>query len=331
MRRLNSSIRLIALLGILFTAAWLIASPARGAATRAGAELAPGNTIYAPLMVRQPTATPLPPPTATPPPPGPEWLAYLNTFRAMADLPGVTENPEWSYGDALHARYIVKNDVLSHTEEPSNPWYTPEGAAAAQSGNLAAHSLVDPGDGWAFDTWMQSPFHAVGVLDPQLLQVGYGTYGEADGGLQMAAGLDVLRGLGALPPTVHFPVMWPSDGTAVPLTTHWGTYPSALSACPGYETPAGLPIILQLGSGDLVPQVTGSSFASGGTPLAHCVFGETTYVNPDPSQQSLGRAILDARDAVVLIPRDPLTPGAHYTVSLTVGGQTHTWSFTAAP
>jgi hypothetical protein len=44
----------------------------------------------------------------------------------------------------------------------------------------------------------------------------------------------------------------------------------------------------------------------------------------------LGRNILNARDAVVLIPRDPLTPGTRYTVSITVNGQTHAWSFTVS-
>ncbi|GAH44015.1 unnamed protein product, partial [marine sediment metagenome] len=38
----------------------------------------------------------------------------------------------------------------------------------------------------------------------------------------------------------------------------------------------------------------------------------------------------DSRDAIILIPRNPLTPGASYTVSITVSGQTHTWSFTVS-
>jgi uncharacterized protein YkwD len=286
--------------------------------------------IYVPVVVREPTPTPPPTPTPSPTPPGPEWLAYVNDYRAMAALPPVTENPDWSYGNWLHGRYVVKNDLLTHSEDPSNPWYSAEGSAAGESSNLAGHSAVDPSDEWAIDTWMQSPFHAVGMLDPQLLQAGYGSYREADGGLQMAAGLDVLRGLGALAPGVSFPVKWPSDGTAVPLTSHWSAYPSPLTSCPGYTTPSGLPIILQLGAGELAPDVTGSSFRQGGTPLDHCVFSELTYTNPDPGQQSLGRNILAARDAVVLVPRDPLIPGAGYTASITADGQTHSWSFTVS-
>jgi hypothetical protein len=177
---------------------------------------------------------------------------------------------------------------------------------------------------------MQAPFHAVGMLDPQLSVVGYGSYREADGGWQMGAGLDVLRGLGSVPPAVEFPVKWPSDGKTVSLTAHWGESPSPLTSCPGYSAPSGLPIILQIGSGGLVPTVTAHSFTQDGTPLDHCVFDETSYTNPNGSLQSVGRSILNARDAIVLIPRQPLTRGASYTASITVNGQTHTWTFTVS-
>ncbi len=273
-------------------------------------------TVHLPLVIRPATQA--------------GWLDYVNYYRAMARLPPVTENASWSYGNWLHARYMVKNNVVEHTENPNNPWYTPEGLAAAQSSNLVAHFEVNTPDEWAIDSWMQGPFHAIGVIDPELAQAGFGSYREADGGLQMGAGLDVIRGLGRLPPTVTFPVQWPADGATVPLAVHRGEYPDPLTSCPGYSVPSGLPIILQLGPGDRVPNVTASAFLQGGTPLPHCVFDETSYVNPDPGQQALGRNILDSRDAIVVIPRSPLTPGMSYTVSVTANGQTYTWSFTVA-
>jgi len=190
MRRFNSSMLIVALFGLL-SAFFLVSLSTYTSAYRHIAEFTPTAHVYLPFVARQPTPTP----TATPTPPPPEWLIYVNYYRRMAELPPVTENASWSYGDWLHARYIVKNDVLEHTEDPSNPWYTTEGLAAAQSSNLAGHYDVNTSDEWAIDTWMQAPFHAVGVLDPQLLQVGYGCYREADGGLQMGAGLDVIRGL----------------------------------------------------------------------------------------------------------------------------------------
>jgi hypothetical protein len=63
-----------------------------------------------------------------------------------------------------------------------------------------------------------------------------------------------------------------------------------------------------------------------GTPLEHCVFDETTYINPDSGTQSTGRNVLNARDAIVLIPRNPLTVGATYQMSTTTNEQTYAWS-----
>ena len=177
---------------------------------------------------------------------------------------------------------------------------------------------------------MQAPFHALGILNPELLRVGYGSFREADGNLQMGAGINVIRGRGPHPPSVEFPVKWPSDGASVPLTLHWGEIPSPLTSCPGYKSPSGLPIILQIGNGSQVPMVTSHSFAQGNTPLEHCVFDETSYTNPDSSLQNGGRGKLNSHDAIILIPRDPLSLGASYNVSITVNGQTHTWSFTVS-
>lgn len=254
------------------------------------------------------------------------WLAYLNYYRATACLPPVAENPAWSDGDHKHAIYIVKNDVLQHDEDTSNPWYTPEGKTAAQQSNLAASYDVKATDEWAIDTWMQAPFHAVGILDPRLAQVGYGSYREADGNLQMGAALNVIAGLN-YSVKATYPVLWPGNGMTIPIRLHWGEYPSPLTSCPGYAAPSGLPLIVQIGSGNVTPVVSATSFKQNGQPLEHCVFDETNYKNPDGVQQNLGRSILAARDAIVLIPRSPLSPGMTYTVSITVNGQTYTWSF----
>ncbi len=80
---------------------------------------------------------------------------------------------------------MVKNDFIGHIEDSANPWYSPEGLAAAQSGNTFVSNSATSSDAYALSFWLQGPFHAVGVLDPALQQVGYGSYREADGGRQM--------------------------------------------------------------------------------------------------------------------------------------------------
>jgi hypothetical protein len=267
-------------------------------------------------------------------PPAGDWLAYVNYHRALACLPPLTENAGWSDGALKHSRYMVKNDFIGHTEDSNNPWYTPEGSQAAANGNVMVSSSTATTDEQAIDLWMRGPFHAVGIIDPQLVATGFGSYREDIGTWKMGATLDVIRGLTTtVPGSVAFPVKWPGDGTTVHLRSYnGGESPNPLThpGCAGYATPTGLPLILQLGHGSLTPNVTNTSFMQGGTPLEHCWFDETNYTNPDSSLQSTGRAVLAARDAIVLIPRNPLTPGATYTVAITASGETHTWSFSVS-
>ena len=158
------------------------------------------------------------------------WLAEVNAYRALANLPTVSENPTWSDGDWKHSRYMVKNDYIGHDEDPANPWYTPEGRTAAQNGNTFVSSSSTAADSYAIDFWMRAPFHAVAILDPALLQVGFGSYREADGGWQMGATLDVIRGLGLIPPNVSFPIEYPGNDATSSLRSYATSYDAARSA-----------------------------------------------------------------------------------------------------
>jgi hypothetical protein len=278
----------------------------------------------APVLVYLPVIAQGCPAAAVPPAGG--WLDTVNYYRATACLPPVTENMAWSSGDAKHALYTVKNNVLMHDEDTSNHWYTPEGRAAAQQSDILASSTTGTTDQSAIELWMEGPFHALGILDPHLTQVGYGSYREVKSGFEMGAGINVLAGLdyGVTP---RYPVFWPSGGSHVPLNAYdGGESPSPLTSCPGYTVPSGLALIVQFGSGN-PPTVTASAFSQNGQPLEHCVFDQTTYTNPDGGSQSLGRAVLGMRGAVILIPRAPLAAGLTYAASITANGQTYSWSF----
>ena len=257
-----------------------------------------------------------------------DWLDRLNDFRSLANLPPVIENIWMSEGSKYHARYMVKEDELGHNESLSSIWFSVEGEEAAR-GNVTLSSNVQRSDLDAIESWMAAPFHGIGMIDPSLQIVGYGSYREADGGDQMGATLDIQRGIVSIPATVSFPIMWPADGKTVPLLSFLGgETPDPLTSCPGYAAPTGIPIYLQLGSGDLIPNVISHSFTQeGGIPLEHCIFDETSYVNPNSYDQSTGRAVLQRRNAIILIPRQPLTLGTSYTVSITVNAQSYVWSF----
>lgn len=256
---------------------------------------------------------------------GANWLGRVNSYRIATGLWPVRENRLLSAGDRCHAIYIVKNEVLQHGEESGNRFFTPQGSVAAAQSNLFLSEDAADADSWVIDTWMQSPFHAVGLLDPRLRQVGYGSYREPGGAVEIGAVLNVAAGLEET--AAAYPIFWPGNRSTVPLGQHWVGHPSPLQSCPGYVSPSGLPLIIQFGPGDQDPVVAASSLSADGQPLEHCVFSESTYRNPDLDQQGRGRSILAARDAVVLVPRAPLTPGPRYTASITVGGRDYVWSF----
>jgi hypothetical protein len=276
---------------------------------------------YLPLILRL---------EAPPPPTDPDWLIYLNQFRAGAGLHPLGENGDWSEGGWLHGRYMVKNDAITHSEDPANPWYSLAGHLAGQNGNVYVSSIANTPDNSAMNFWMTAPFHALPIINPRLYTVGYGSYRESIGLWKMGATLDVRRGRGTLPPDFAYPVMYPNPGGETWLRQFNGfEWPDPLTHC-GYTAPAGAPIMLQLGSGALTPQVTGHSLHNGDAPLAHCVFDETTFTHPDPSQQNSGRLILNNQDAIVMMPRNPLIMGETYSVSLTVNDVVYAWSFTVA-
>jgi hypothetical protein len=262
-----------------------------------------------------------------PPPPG-NPVAYVNYYRATAGLPPVSENAALAEAARKHAVYMVKNDVIGHTEDVGNPWYTPEGATAAQRSNVFTHSSAGAPDEVAVDGWMTGPFHAVGILDPTLRETGYGSFREQGGSVSMGAALDVLSSRGPIPAGVSYPVMWPGNGMSVPVSAFETESPDPLTSCTGYTRPAGLPVILQLGpAANAGITNVGTSFAANGVALEHCEFDGNNYRNPGADDQALGRAILASHGAIVIVPRAPLRPRTRYDVSVTVAGATHTWSF----
>jgi hypothetical protein len=224
---------------------------------------------------------------------------------------------------------MVKTDQLWHGEDPASPWFNQAGHEAGENGNISASDWIgEPEITWAIDYWISAPFHALPFLDPELHTVGYGTYREEVGTFVAAATMDIKRGQGDLPPEITYPLPFPRDGGQTWVLKHaLPEFPDPLTSCPGYQRPTGPPIMLQTGSGDGVPAVTSHSFTQEGQEIEHCLFDETSYVNP--THQDTGRLLLDKRDAIVIIPRSPLEVGKTYSVSLVVNGESFSWSFEA--
>ncbi len=258
------------------------------------------------------------------------WRAVLNFYRATAGLAPVKKNGDWNRGAFLHSRYMAENDLVTHFEKPSMPYYTSEGDAAGRNGNviLSRSSAGVPGNRGLIEKWMAAPFHAAGMIDPALRRTGFGKYKTTKKGITyQGATLDVLRGRsGSRGSNV---VVWPGEGMQVPLRTYSGNeWPDPLTACKGYrkEAEVGLPI-LALFPNDV--RVKDSSLRGpGGGEVELCTFDRYSYTSPDREEQRHARDVLASRNTVVLVPRAPLRDLSSYSASITTtGGRTVRWSF----
>lgn len=260
-------------------------------------------------------------------------LGRLNALRALAGLNPVTENAQFSADALLHSTYMVKNDVITHSEDPNLPFFTAAGDTSARNSNLSITSNINQTIEGAIDGLMAAPFHGIGFIDPRLAQSGFGHYTEAIGTFRAGSTVNVLQGLGPVPGGTTFPILWPGDGQTMPYSAFTGNeFPDPLTSLSGFSAPTGAPLYVQYGSGSATINVTNVTLTdnSNGSSVQVGSFDETNYSNPDPSTQALGRAVLATRDCVVIMPRSPLVAGRNYTCSITNNGTTTTWSFTVA-
>jgi hypothetical protein len=226
---------------------------------------------------------------------------------------------------------MVKTGLVDHIEDPSSQWYTEAGAKAGRNGNIYVSGRANVGHQPPIDMWMAGPFHMLGIIDPRLGETGYGDYSEDVGRWHFGATIDVLSSRGASLDGVEFPVLYPGRDKQVWNLSYLGNEtPIPLTSCPGYSAPSGPPLAIQLGPGNVTPSYGGSRLVLDGQLLDHCVFDQTSYVNPDRRYQDLGRGILGMRSAVVVMPKSPLLPGQTYEVEIDTGGATLSWRFTTS-
>lgn len=227
---------------------------------------------------------------------------------------------------------MVKTDSAGHGEDPGNPWFTASGNTAAQNGLVYATSDTGISGAALVRGFMTRPLHGVGMVQPELPVVGFSRYRESKSGFQTGVSVDVNQGLN-LPPEVFtftFPIAWPEDGKTVDLYSYDGLEsPDPLSPCAGYSVRSGLPIYFFREYVASQPAVS-ITIKEGASDIEFCWYDGFTYTNPDPNAQILVRQILANRNAIVIMPRSPLTPGAQYSVSVTINGQPKAWSFRAA-
>jgi len=251
--------------------------------------------------------------------PNADWLTTVNYFRSMAALPAVAEDPAMSAASFNHSCYMLFNGI-AHDEIPGKQGYTVDGDNAGNHGNVAVSSVYNEKARTHIELWMTGPFHAIGVLRPNLRTVGFGKCdNESTSPWRSGATLDVLDGLG---PAVAQPepILFPGNGTTTNLSRFVTESPNPLDSC-GWTGSAGLPVIALMPEGFAAPPT--ATFSSSSGPLEVCVLSAKNTTG-------VAQQILAGNNAVVLVPRNPL-PADTYTASITTTARTVTWSFTVDP
>jgi hypothetical protein len=277
---------------------------------------------------------------SSPPPP---WLARINMYRAMEELPPLASDPALTAGSQNHAVYLIKNfgklvrnggglSSAIDTESSAKPFYTSAGRTAAPHCEVDFAFSEHQSQERAVDRWIEGPLHRLLLLNPALQRIGYGYYCEE--GL-CAQAVDVVDGIAQQPvdPEKQVALEFPPVNSTLSINDLPHETPNPLAACPGYRFPVGLPITFAIGS-FVGAKLTAYSIVRKDDPgaprIEACGYDAYSYRNEARSQMSQVVGRLKAFSSVVVIPRHPLAAG-NYRVSVTVNGSEYSWSFAIAP
>ncbi|MCU1388838.1 MAG: hypothetical protein JWL72_2176 [Ilumatobacteraceae bacterium] len=258
----------------------------------------------------RPTPAAFNPPTA---------LDTVNFYRGMAGVGAVALDGSITAGAVSHSCYMLQNGI-SHDEQPGRAGYTQAGDDTGNKSNVAVSSAASMTDQAYVELWMSGPFHAIGILRPDLASVGYGSCVDSSTNpWHSGATLDVLSGLPAwTPPSA--PVVWPGDGTTTSLSQFVAESPNPVTLC-GWPSGGGLPVIAMLPE---APRQVSATITGPAGPVQSCA------LSAENVSDTTARAILQSSNAVTVVPRNRLDPGT-YTVVVTTAVRTVRWSFTVDP
>ena len=240
-------------------------------------------------------------------------------------------------------------------EERGRPFYTDNGASVGRNGTVVTANEINMSGAEFVDRLMTMPFSGLTPMVPQFSVAGLGAYCDPGQCAIVIAYRFALEksvrialydgpasdrlwnpGLGLIPMEtgrLRAAVEFPPDGATVNLQSFAGEdFPDPLSSCPGYKTPTGTPISIQLGQGygpDDSLEVSSAFVTRDGAEIETCLITSASYMGRDSSQTQAGKTGLATVGAAVILPREPLAPG-QYKVALKEDGKLYEWGFTVA-
>ena len=143
-----------------------------------------------------------------------------------------------SAGAQLHSCYMLYNGI-THDEVPGLTGYTPEGDAAGNSGNVAVSSAINTSARSHVELWMTGPFHAIGVLRPNLRSSGFG-HCDLGRHTDVAFRRNARRASAgsSSAPRPSNPILFPGNGTTTNLDRFVVESPNPLTYCGWTGAPA---------------------------------------------------------------------------------------------
>jgi len=269
--------------------------------------------------------------------------AWVDYFRQLAGLGGVTRNATMESQEATHVRYLANHALACerdvHDELTTkigscgpNPYATTGGKTAANNSDIT-RSSASISDREAVTSWMGASFHALTILDPRLASTGYAAYytakptGSKPVAWPYTAGLDVFRGrtgryggqviaypgVEAATPVLSYRV---GTETPEPFTSTLATSPCRSWAS---KTLVSAPIIVQWPKASQANTTSGViTDLSTGTKLATCSLNAASYPAGSTANRALVGTSTQVTKAAFYYASLPFVAGHRY--QLTVAG-----------
>jgi hypothetical protein len=267
-------------------------------------------------------------------PPPDDWLGALNWYREASGLPAAIASPDPAHAANSQARacYGVRTGQLSHSQ-PAYPACGDNGSGFTSEVLTATSATTATTDRELIENLMAAPFHTLLLMsqnasDGGPMQYSFGRFDDpaSTTGITTSAAINGRT----YPSATRRAWTFPGADAATPLDRFVAEWPNPLASCPGYTSPAGLPIIVSppgpVGS-VTEARITLSTGAVLDDASERCVMTPTNYANADASQQTIGRQLMAGSNAAFIVPRQPLPPGRH-SVTVTTSGGSFAWSFT---
>jgi hypothetical protein len=265
-----------------------------------------------------------------------DWLTTLNSYRISSGVSPVKESVHLSEAAQNHADYLALTDQIYlvgkyqnlHNENPKSPYASKDGATIG-AGVIA---WTKGKNASAVDQLMTAPFHAIGMLRENLVEVGFGT--SVAGKNAFSSG-DRITNIGVLQGLKNKSrkkvILFPGPNFVTHLNSFAGENPEPREACGSeFNYFFGLPIFASLmhtpsDSLKVSLETPSGKILSAGPEL--CVVTENNFRSKDLIYGPAGKSIIRTEHLVLIIPKSPLSEGEQKIKITEKGRPVLQWSF----